>query len=73
MINVLSFAGVVAYLRYSDHKQDDGFSIEYQTSEVNEYARVHGMEISKYFIDKAQTATKVSGRENFFARRRSTD
>ena len=67
MINVLSFAGVVAYLRYSDHKQDDGFSIEYQTSEVNEYAKSLGIEITRYFVDRAQTATKVSGRENFFA------
>lgn len=61
------FEEVVAYLRYSDHKQDDGFSIEYQTREVNEYAENNGLTIDRYFIEKAQTATKVSGREEFFA------
>lgn len=58
---------VTAYIRYSDHKQDDGFSVEYQTTEVNEYAENHGIIIDKYFVEKAQTATKVSGREEFFS------
>lgn len=58
---------IVAYLRYSDHKQDDGFSIEYQTTEVEDYAASKGVEIDRYYIDKAQTATKVAGREEFFA------
>lgn len=57
----------VTYLRYSDHKQDDGFSIEYQTSEVETFAANNGIVIDKYYIDKAQTATKVAGREEFFA------
>lgn len=57
----------IAYIRYSDHKQDDGFSIEYQTTEVQDFAERNGIEIDKYFIDKAQTATKVAGREEFFA------
>lgn len=56
-----------AYIRYSDHKQDDGFSVEYQTREITEYAQNHGVEITRFFVDKAQTATKVSGREDFFA------
>lgn len=62
---------IVAYIRYSDHKQDDGFSIEYQTTEIKDFAEKNGFEIDKYYIDKAQTATKVAGREEFFSLVRS--
>lgn len=55
----------VAYLRYSDNKQDEGVSIEYQMKEVNDYARKHGYTITKWYIDRATSARKVAGRDNF--------
>ncbi|MBO5841456.1 MAG: recombinase family protein [Clostridia bacterium] len=55
-----------SYIRYSDHKQDDGFSVEYQIAEIEEYCERHNIEIMHHHIDQAQTATKVAGREEFF-------
>ena len=55
-----------SYIRYSDHKQDDGFSVEYQQREIHDYCVRNGLEIRKEYIDQAQTATKVAGREEFF-------
>ena len=54
------------YVRYSDHKQDDGFSVEYQISEIEEFLYKNGLELHKHHIDQATTATKVAGREAFF-------
>lgn len=56
----------VLYMRYSTHNQDDGFSIEYQSSEINEYAQKHGFTIDEQFIDEAKTGTKVAGRDGFY-------
>ncbi len=61
------FFRVRAYLRYSSHNQDDGFSIEYQSTEIQEFAHKNGFEIEKMHIDQAQTATKTAGRDEFFA------
>lgn len=55
-----------SYIRYSDHKQDDGYSVEYQTAEIDEYVVRHGLDLQKAHIDQAQTGTKVAGREAFF-------
>lgn len=57
---------VRTYIRYSDHKQDDGFSVEYQLSEIEEFLLRNGLELHKHHIDQATTATKVAGREAFF-------
>ena len=57
---------VRTYIRYSDHKQDDGFSVEYQISEIEEFLYRNGLELHKHHIDQATTATKVAGREAFF-------
>lgn len=54
------------YARYSDTKQDDGYSIEYQISECNEYLEKRGMELTKSYIDQAISATKVAGRDGFY-------
>lgn len=62
-----SFLRVRAYIRYSTVNQDDGFSIEYQVSEIDQYLKKHGMVLEKTHIDQAQTATKVAGRDEFFA------
>lgn len=55
-----------SYLRYSDHKQDEGFSIEYQMSEIEEFIFRNGLELQKHHIDQAISGTKVAGREAFF-------
>lgn len=55
-----------SYVRYSDHKQDDGFSVEYQLAEIEEFVYRNGLELRKNHIDQATTATKVAGREAFF-------
>lgn len=57
---------VRTYIRYSDHKQDDGFSVEYQISEIEDFLNRNGLELHKHHIDQATTATKVAGREAFF-------
>lgn len=54
------------YVRYSDHKQDDGFSVEYQLAEIEEFMYKHGLELQKHHIDQAVSGTKVAGREAFF-------
>lgn len=54
------------YIRYSDHKQDDGFSVEYQISEIEEFLYKNGLELHKHHIDQAISGTKVAGREAFF-------
>lgn len=55
-----------SYVRYSDHKQDDGFSVEYQIAEIEEFCERNNIDIMHHHIDQAQTATKVAGREEFF-------
>lgn len=61
------FLRVRSYMRYSSVHQDDGFSIEYQTAEINEYLKRHGMELSKAHVDQAATASKnIDKREAFF-------
>ena len=55
-----------AYIRYSDHKQDDGFSVEYQTAEIEEFCARNGIDMYHIHIDQAQSGTKVAGREEFF-------
>ena len=53
------------YGRYSDSNQDDGYSIEYQLSECQEYLDKQGLSLTKTYIDQAITGTKVAGREAF--------
>ena len=55
-----------SYIRYSDHKQDDGFSVEYQTAEIEEFCARQGIDLYHSHIDQAQSGTKVAGREEFF-------
>ena len=55
-----------AYIRYSDHKQDDGYSVEYQKTEIEDYCARNGIDLMHLHIDQAQTATKTAGREEFF-------
>lgn len=53
------------YARYSDTKQDDGYSIEYQLSECQDYLSKQGLSLTKTYIDQAISGTKVAGREAF--------
>jgi site-specific DNA recombinase len=55
-----------SYIRYSDHKQDDGFSVEYQMHEIEEFCSRNGIDLYHSHIDQAQSGTKVAGREEFF-------
>lgn len=55
-----------AYIRYSDHKQDDGYSVEYQIAEIDEYVIRNGLDLQKTHIDQAISGTKVAGRDAFF-------
>lgn len=57
---------VHAYIRYSSVMQDDGFSVEYQLNEINEYCKRNGLTLHKTFIDQAHTAKHVAGRDAFF-------
>ena len=55
-----------AYIRYSDTKQDDGFSVEYQKAEIEDFCARNKIDLMHLHIDQAQTATKTAGREEFF-------
>lgn len=57
---------VHAYIRYSSVMQDDGFSVEYQKNEIEEYCRRNNMFLEKIHIDQAHTAKQVAGRDAFF-------
>lgn len=57
---------VHAYVRYSSVMQDDGFSVEYQIAEINDYCQRNGWILEKVHIDQAMTAKQVAGRESFF-------
>ena len=57
---------VHAYIRYSSVMQDDGFSVEYQLTEINEYCKRNGFTLHKAHIDQAHTAKHVAGRDAFF-------
>lgn len=54
-----------AYLRYSDKNQDE-LSIEYQQKETQEYADRQGIIIKNWYIDRAHSAKKVAGRDEFY-------
>lgn len=58
---------VHAYIRYSSVMQDDGFSVEYQIAEINDYCKRNGWTLEKIHIDQALTAKQVAGRESFFS------
>lgn len=57
---------VHAYIRYSSVMQDDGFSVEYQMNEIEEYCKRSGMFLEKTHVDQAMTAKQIAGREAFF-------
>ena len=56
----------VIYVRYSDNKQNDSFSIEYQINECTKYIDLKGYTPVKTYIDAAQSGKKTAGRDSFF-------
>ena len=55
---VMGVTYVDAYLRYSSAAQNDGISIEMQTDEVERYCEKNGIVVRKWYIDRAQSASK---------------
>lgn len=53
----------VVYIRFSSHKQQDSFSIEYQQEECLRYIENKGYKFIKFYIDEAKTAKQTAGRE----------
>ena len=49
-----------AYLRYSSHNQDGGWSIEAQKKAIMKYAKANNIHIVKYFIDEATTGRNTN-------------
>ncbi|HCY81171.1 MAG TPA: recombinase, partial [Xanthomarina gelatinilytica] len=47
----------IIYARYSDKKQDDGFSIDAQINAIKEYAISSNIEIKQIFVDQAVSGT----------------
>ena len=60
-----SMLRAVIYIRYSSHKQQGNFSVEYQYDECMNYLERKGYKFIKRYIDEAQTGKKVAGRESF--------
>lgn len=55
----------VIYIRYSSHKQDDSYSIEYQTEECKRHAERRGHTVVEIYIDAAKTGKKTAGRDAY--------
>ena len=53
----------VIYIRFSSHKQQDSFSIEYQQEECMKHLERKGYKYIKTYIDQAKTGKKTAGRE----------
>lgn len=49
-----------AYLRYSSHNQDDGWSIEALKTAIMKYAKENNIQIVKFFIDEAMTGRNTN-------------
>ena len=55
----------VIYIRYSSHKQQGNFSVEYQNDECMKHLERKGYKFIKRYIDEAMTGKKVAGRDAF--------
>lgn len=55
----------VIYIRYSSHKQQGNFSVEYQHDECMKHIERQGYKFVKQYIDEAITGKKVAGRDAF--------
>lgn len=57
----------VIYIRYSSHKQNNSYSVEYQSEECERYINNNGFQLVKAYVDEAKSGKKVAGREAFDA------
>lgn len=55
----------VEYVRYSDHNQDDGMSIEYQKEACEKFIAEKGWVLTRAYIDAAKTGRTTANRDNF--------
>lgn len=55
----------VIYIRYSSHKQQGNFSVEYQHDECMKHLERKGYKFVRQYVDEAQTGKKVAGRDAF--------
>lgn len=55
----------VEYIRYSDHAQDDGNSIEYQTETCDKFIADKGWIKANMYVDAAKTGRTTATRDNF--------
>lgn len=53
------------YVRYSSHRQEGSFSVEYQVAECKKYMERHGWELVDTYIDQAKSGKKTAGRDEF--------
>lgn len=58
-------ARAIQYIRYSDHNQDEGMSIEYQKDTCEKFIDSKGWVLTDTFIDAAKSGKKTANRENF--------
>ncbi len=57
----------VIYIRFSSHRQNDSFSIEYQKDACTNYINVNEYTLIETYIDAAKTGKKTVGRDAFAA------
>lgn len=55
----------VIYVRFSSHRQNDSFTIEYQMQEATRYIEANGYTLVDSYVDAATTGKKTAGRESF--------
>ena len=60
-----SMLRAVIYIRYSSHKQQGNFSVEYQNDECMKHIERQGYKFVRRYVDEAVTGKKVAGRDAF--------
>lgn len=53
------------YVRFSSHRQEGSFSVEYQIAECKKYMERHGWELAEIYVDEAKSGKKTAGRDDF--------
>lgn len=62
---ILKKVRAVEYVRYSDHNQDEGMSIEYQKEACDKFIADKGWVLANTYIDAAKTGRTTANRDNF--------
>ena len=53
------------YTRVSTNMQVDGYSLEAQKKRCEDYAKLHDIEVARYFSDEGKSGKAIEGREEF--------